>query len=114
MISPFLFLASDGTWHCVWSLNEHTGTFAHAESKDLIYWLPQTYPTLMKDNNCLEPEISYNPEGKFTISWLSTATGAKKVFTVTTSDFKSYSLANEIALSDRLNSRKKVQVSGNT
>ncbi len=46
MITPFLFLAPDGMWHCVWSLNEHTGTFAHAESKDLIYWMPQTYPIL--------------------------------------------------------------------
>ncbi len=114
MIMPYLFRAPDGMWHCIWSLNEHTGTFAHAESKDLIYWLPQTYPIVMKDNNCLEPEVSQKADGKYTITWLSNANGAKKAFGVTTPDFKSYNLANEIALTDRLNSRKKVQVSGNT
>jgi len=114
MITPYLFRASDGTWHCVWSLNEHTGTFAHAESKDLIYWLPQTYPIVMKDNNCLETEVSYKADGKYSISWLSAANGTKKAFSVTTTDFKSYSPANEIALSDRLNQRKKIQISGNT
>jgi len=114
MINPFLFRASDGMWHCVWSLNEHTGTFAHAESKDLIYWLPQTYPIVMSNNNCLELEITDQPEGKYTVSWISTGGNLKKAFSVTTSDFKSYSPANEKALSDRLNSRKKIQISGNT
>jgi alpha-L-arabinofuranosidase len=114
MITPFLFRAPDGMWHCIWSLNEHTGTFAHAESKDLIYWLPQTYPIVMNDNNCLEPEVLQKADGKYSISWLSTANGSKKAFTVTTSDFKSYSQAKEIELSDRLNLRKKVQISENT
>lgn len=114
MITPFLFRAPDGMWHCVWSLNEHTGTFAHAESKDLIYWLPQTYPIVMKDNNCLEPEVSQKADGKYSITWLSTANGAKKAFGVTTSDFRTYSPAKEIALSDRLTQRKKILISGNT
>ena len=114
MISPFLFRAPDGMWHCVWSLNEHTGTFAHSESQDLIYWLPQTYPLVMKDNNCLEPEISYKPDGKYTISWLSTANGAKKTFCVTTADFKNYSQEKEIPLSTPFDRHKKVLISGNT
>ena len=115
MITPFLFQASTGMWHCIWSLNEHTGTFAHAESKDLIYWLPQTYPIVMKDNNCLEPEISYNKASKqYRISWLSTAKEQKRVFSTTTSDFKNYSQSSEMQLSDRFNLRKKVTISGNT
>jgi len=114
MITPYLFQAPDGMWHCVWSLNEHTGTFAHAASKDLIYWQPQTYPIVMKDNNCLEPEISYNPDGKYFISWFSTTKGVKSAYSVMTTDFKSYSQAKEIPLSDRLNLRKKVNLSGNT
>jgi alpha-L-arabinofuranosidase len=114
MIMPFLFQAPDEMWHCVWSLNEHTGTFAHAESKDLIYWLPQTYPIVMNDNNCLEPEVSRKADGKYTISWVSTADGTKKALCATTADFKNFTPANEIALSDRLNQRKKVTISGNT
>ena len=30
MVSPILFLGADGLWHCLWSLNEKDGTFAHA------------------------------------------------------------------------------------
>ncbi len=114
MITPFLFQTTDKMWHCIWSLNEHTGTYAHAESTDLIYWLPQTYPIVMKDNNCLEPEVSAKADGKYEISWLSTANGAKKAFSVTTTDFKNYSQANEITLNNRLNQRKRVNISGNT
>jgi len=114
MISPFLFRAADGIWHCVWSLNEHTGTFAHAESKDLIYWLPQTYPIVMTDNNCLEPEIAIKQEGKYTVSWISTGGNQKKAFSVITSDFKTYDPAKEIPLSNRQNLRKKVTISGST
>jgi len=113
MITPFLFEAPNGMWHCVWSLNEHTGTFAHAESKDLIYWLPQTYPIVMKDNNCLEPEVSLQTDGKYSVSWISTGGNQKKAFSVATSDFKTYSPAKEIQLSDRRNLRKKVLISGN-
>jgi hypothetical protein len=77
MITPFLFRATDGMWHCVRSLNEHTGTFAQAESKDLIYWQPQTYSIVMKNNNCLEPEVWYSAcTGQYTNYWLS-PTGSK-------------------------------------
>lgn len=114
MITPFLFRTVDGMWHCVWSLNEHTGTFAHAESKDLIYWYPQTYPIVMTDNNCLEPEIAIQAGGKYSVSWISSGGNQKKAFSVATSDFKTYSQAKEIQLSERQNLRKKVQISGNT
>jgi alpha-L-arabinofuranosidase len=113
MLAPFLFHAPDGTWHCIWSLNEKTGTFAHAASKDLIYWLPQSYPIVIADNNCLEPEVSYKPDGKYTISWLSTSKGDKKAYFVNSVNFKNYTPAKEMALSERLNLRKKVIISGN-
>jgi len=113
MITPFVFHTKDDMWHCVWSLNEHTGTFAHAESVDLIYWYPQTYPIVMQDNNCLEPEVLQRTDGKYTVTWLSTANGVKKAYGVTTPDFKNYSPVNETALSDRLNQRRKIQISGN-
>lgn len=115
MITPFLHLTPNGTWHCVWSLNETHGTFAHAQSKDLIYWLPQTYPIVMENNNCLEPEISYRANtGQYMVSWLSTADGKTQAYHTTTTDFKNYSPAKELPLSDRLNQRKTVVISGNT
>ncbi len=113
MITPYLFLDSNKTWHCVWSLNEHTGTFAHAESKDLIYWYPQTYPIIMTDNNCQEPEIEKLSEEKYAVSWISTSGNQKKAFRVVTSDFKTYTPTQEMQLNDRMNARKRVAISGN-
>ncbi len=57
LVSPYLFQGPDHLWHCLWSLNETDGVFAHATSKDLIYWKPQTYPEVMKGGNCLQPEF---------------------------------------------------------
>lgn len=115
MITPFLFHSPDGTWHCIWSLNNHVGAFAHAESKDLIYWLPQTYPTISKQNNCLEPEISFIPENQsYKITWISNSQGSKKAYSVTTNDFKTYSSAKEIQLSEQVNRRQQVVIAGKT
>lgn len=115
MITPFLFHSPDGIWHCIWSLNNHVGAFAHAESKDLIYWLPQTYPTVSKENNCLDPEISFIPENQsYKITWISNSQGSKKAYCVTTNDFKTYSPVKEIQLSERIKSRKQVIISGKT
>lgn len=115
LVTPFLFRAKDGMWHCVWSLNEYDGTFAHAESKDLIYWYPQSYPIVMPDNNCLQPEVSYNPNSdEYKISWISNANGKEQAFYVITTDFKNYTPAKEMPLSERLNTRKQVVISGRT
>ncbi len=115
MVAPYLFQSPDGTWHCVWSLNDHIGAFAHSESKDLIYWLPQTYPTVIKDNNCLDPAISYSKaDNQYKITWLSKAHGYSKTFCVTTSDFKVYSPTQEIQSFERENNRKQVIVNGKT
>ena len=111
LVTPFLFQSKDGMWHCVWSLNEYDGTFAHAESKDLIYWYPQTYPIVMTENNCLQPEVSY-AKNEYKISWISDKNDGEKAFYVTTPDFKNYSATKEMSLSDRLNSRKELSVSG--
>jgi alpha-L-arabinofuranosidase len=115
MITPFLFHSQNGMWHCIWSVNEKHGAFAHAESKDLVHWKPQSYPIVMENNNCLEPEISYNTsDGLYTISWLSTADGKTQAYNTTTTDFKNYSPAKSLILSNRLNQRKKVVISGNS
>lgn len=115
LVTPFLFQAKDGMWHCVWSLNEYDGTFAHAESKDLIYWFPQSYPNVMTGNNCLEPEVSHNNKsGEYKISWISDTSAKKQAFYVTTTDFKNYSGTKEMPLSNRINSRKELTISGKT
>ena len=58
MYSPYLFQDAGKTWHCVWSLNDRDGVFAHASSQDLIYWKPQAYPEAPQGGICLLPMIS--------------------------------------------------------
>lgn len=112
LVTPFLIQSQDGLWHCIWSVNEKDGVFAHAVTKDLIHWGRQSYPIVMTDNNCLEPEVSYNASTDYTISWLSTADGKTQAYSTSTTDFKKYSPARLLLLNARLNQRQKVDISG--
>ena len=83
LVSPNLIQSQDGIWHCIWSLNEYDGTFAHAQSADLVHWKPQSYPIVMENNNCLEPEVSFNSaNNQYKISWISDKSGEKQAFTL--------------------------------
>jgi alpha-L-arabinofuranosidase len=113
MVSPTLFLGADGLWHCLWSLNEKDGTFAHASSKDLLYWGRQSYPVVMTDKNCLAPEVSYNKEkGEYTISWLSKNQTETTAWCTTTKDFKKFSETKNIPIAEYKNSRSTIVIDG--
>jgi alpha-L-arabinofuranosidase len=113
MVSPILFLGADGLWHCLWSLNEKDGTFAHASSKDLLYWGRQSYPVVMTDKNCLTPEVSYNKEkGEYTISWLSKNQTETTAWCTTTKDFKKFSETKNIPIAEYKNSRSTIVIDG--
>lgn len=93
MYDPFLFQAPDGQWHCVWSLNNQDGAIAHTVSSDLLYWMPQSYPVLMANGNCLRPEISHDARsGEYRVVWQSDA-ATKGTFQSVTGNFKTYTLA---------------------
>ncbi len=113
MVSPVLFPGVDGMWHCLWSLNETDGNFAHAASKDLLYWGRQSYPVVMADKNCLMPEVSYNKEkSEYTISWLSKNQTETTAWCTTTKDFKTFSATKNIPVAEHKNSRSTVLISG--
>lgn len=98
LFSPFLFQSADGMWHCIWSLNDTDGAFAHASSADLVYWGRQSYPVVLPDNNVLEPEIAYDRTSQnYVISWISNKSGDDRFYSVTTKDFKNYSEPKKIA-----------------
>lgn len=105
---PFVIQDTDGVYHALWSLNDRAGAFAHASSKDLVNWKPQSYPVVMKNGgNCLKPEASYDAAKKqYTLTWLSTNDGDTAVYACTTNDFKKYSPAYRTSAAARLNSRK--------
>jgi alpha-L-arabinofuranosidase len=97
MITPFLFQAKDGEWHCVFSLNDHDNYFAHAASRDLVDWGRQSYTKVIEGSNVLKPVISFDAAtNRYQISY---ATKGDKFFRVTTNDFKSYSIPVEISAS---------------
>ncbi|MFT3738796.1 MAG: alpha-L-arabinofuranosidase C-terminal domain-containing protein [Breznakibacter sp.] len=115
LIMPYLLLAPNGLWHCIWSVNERDGTFAHSVTADLLYWKPQSYPTVMENNNCLMPEATYDPQSKlYTITWLGNADGKERCYGTTTADFKTYSPAREIDVTTRVNNRQTLVVDGAT
>lgn len=113
MVDPVLFLGADGFWHCVWSLNEKDGNFAHASSKDLLYWGRQSYPVVMNNKNCLTPEVTFNKEKEeYTISWLSKDQTETKAWYTTTKDFKKFSETKSLPVSEYKSSRATVLISG--
>ncbi len=115
MITPILIPGADGQWHCLWGLNETDGTFAHAASKDLIYWGRQSYPAVMTDKNCLAPEVTFNNEKEeYTISWLSKDATETTAWCTTTKDFKKYTATKKIPVTAYKNSRSTIVIDGIT
>jgi alpha-L-arabinofuranosidase len=114
MLTPFLFSDENHVWHCIWSVNEEDGVFAHASSKDLVYWKPQSYPVIMQNHNCIMPEVSYETaSGLYTITWISTDGKDTLIYGTTTRNFKEYSATKKLSYANRLNTREKVLIDGN-
>lgn len=114
MVKPFLFPGKDGKWHCVWSLNENDGAIAHSTSDNLAFWWRQSYPGVSETGNCLELEVS-GGEGDtpYLLTWISNKQGEEKAYKTTTSDFKTFTPAQSISLSDRKKLRNTIMISGN-
>ncbi|MGQ1946441.1 alpha-L-arabinofuranosidase C-terminal domain-containing protein [Geofilum sp. OHC36d9] len=113
MFSPFLFRDKQGLWHLIWSLNQYDDVFAHAAVDDLIHWRRQSYPQAAKGLNCLMPEVFYNNKtDKYNITWLSVVDNDTICYNSTTSDFKNYTPAIQIATEKRKNLRQTFIVSG--
>lgn len=109
MFDPFLFLDNSGKWHCIWSLNNKVGQFAHASSDNLTFWWRQSYPEVIREGNCLMPEISYNKASNaYIVTWLSKKGDETHMFKVTTQDFKHFTPAENATKEERLNSREKI------
>ena len=91
MFNPFLFRDNDGLWHCVWTLNERDGAFAHAASHDLVNWMRQSYPLVMAGGSCLIPAIGNDRKnGEYVVSWQNGKDETNQRYYVTTSNFKTY------------------------
>ncbi|WP_346857780.1 alpha-L-arabinofuranosidase C-terminal domain-containing protein [uncultured Draconibacterium sp.] len=113
MIQPFLFEDETGLKHCIWTLNNEVGQFAHAASDDLFNWKRQSYPEVTEEGNVLDLEVSYDKASKlYLITWLSEQQEQKKWFKTTTVDFKNYDETQEITKNERLNLRSTIVLDG--
>lgn len=96
MVDPYMIRTDNGTWFCVWSVNESHNTFAWTKTENLMSWKPQDYP-LLKTANCQRPVISFNnSDNTFTLTYISN----EKYYSITTSDFKTFSETKEVQSSD--------------
>lgn len=88
MITPYLFQAANGKWHCIWSLNERDKVFAHASSVDLINWGRQSYPTVNTSSNVLHPVVQYDK--KTEVFQIGYQDSKGNNYSISTKDFRSF------------------------
>lgn len=94
LIDPCLFLDKDGLWHCLWTLNDEVGQFAHASSKDLCNWNRQSYPYILSDGNIKNINVKYDSKNKeYIITWNSQTTKETSAYKTTTTNFNDYTTA---------------------
>lgn len=60
MFNPCLLLKADGTWLCVFQVNDDHNQFAVTSSPDLLVWRPQDYPYLDGVSSCIAPVLTYD------------------------------------------------------
>lgn len=104
--TPFLARASDGLWHCIWSVNETDAVFAHATTPDLINWRPQRY-IKVAGPACLDPVLERDAAHSFRITY-RTSTG--DFHQMTTNDLLTFSAPRTICAF--ANPREQVTLAG--
>lgn len=108
MIQPFLMQSADGSWQCVWGLNDYEPVFAHVTSPDLIYWGRQSYPLQQKVRNCLKPTLRYDTGlGAYVIVY---TTSAGDYYKVTTKDLKHFSTPEPVPASAYISNEVTIQL----
>jgi len=110
MISPYLIPAENGTWKCVWSLNEKDKTFAAVSSTDLIDWGRQAYPEVNAGSNVLRPVISFDKQQKDYVITYVDAGG--KYFQLRTKDFKTFGAVKEVGAEQYKNQNVSIDLAG--
>ncbi|MBT30536.1 MAG: alpha-L-arabinofuranosidase [Thalassobius sp.] len=112
MFNPDLIKDQSGKWHCIWSLNDKVGQFAHAASDNLYEWKRQSYPEVVEAGNVQNLEVSSTKDGAYLITWETENNGKTSLFKTTTKDFKTYTSTKAATESERLNKREEVEING--
>lgn len=91
MYNPYLLQGRNGTWHCVWTVNNRDHAFAMTSSSDLINWKPQSYPKVKEGTTFQNPVLAYDQTKKLYNLHYTSANG--KSFHLSSADLKTYSPA---------------------
>ena len=108
MYSPSMVRGSNGTWYCVWALNDRNAQFAVTSTPDLFNWKPQDYPKSKEGENVVDPVLECS-DGRFSITY-KTKNG--KIYSQTSTDFIHWSTPSEVDASKYHNRRVKARLNG--
>ncbi len=97
MYHPTLTRMPDGTWRCVFQVNDRANQFAVAYTKDLVKWHPQDYPYMEGVNSCIAPVISYDAAKEEYKVIFKTKNG--EVYETVSKDFYHYAKPQKVAAS---------------
>lgn len=111
MYNPNLTRMPDGTWCCVFQVNDHANQFAVTRSADLVKWQPQDYPYMEGVNSCLAPVLSCDAAGVCKVSF-KTRDGS--VYETASRDFYHFSKPREVAVSAYPSVTEQALVDGQT
>lgn len=94
MYNPNLIRMADGTWRCVFQVNDRANQFAVALSNDLVKWRPQDYPYMEGVSSCLSPILSYDASDSSYKVLFKTKEGG--VYQTTSKDFYTFSKPRKV------------------
>ncbi len=97
MYNPTLVQMPDGTWRCVFQVNDYTNQFAVAYSTDLVKWQPQDYPFMDGVSSCLSPVLSFDvPTSTYRVLFKTKEGG---VYVTESEDFYHFSKPRQVEAS---------------
>ena len=112
MFNPSLLRMPDGTWRCVFQVNDNVNQFAVAGSKDLITWQPQDYPYMEGVGSCLSPVLSYDATSATYKVVFKTKEG--DVYATESKDFYRFSKPRKVDASAYVQTLEQAMVDGQT
>lgn len=110
MFNPWLLRMPDGSWKCVFQVNDRANQFAVAESHDLVSWQPQDYPYMTGVSSCLSPVLQYNPDNDTYQVVFKTKEG--DCYQTESTDFYHFSTPLSVSSSHYKKSVKKENING--
>ena len=112
MYNPNMLRMPDGTWRCVFEVNNFTNQFAVAYTRDLMKWRPQDYPYMEGVSSCIAPILSYDV--KTAIYKVVFKTKEGETYQTTSKDFYNFTKPVKVAADEYVAKSEPLMVDGRT